>query len=91
MHKPAEENLRSLKTSKNKIASILMIKNDKGWREQRLNQDCRENLEKMLEPPPPHERALWNLADLRDINIEASNKKILLGMILEVGKILWSV
>ena len=28
---------------------------------------------------------------LRDINIQASNKKVLLGMILEVGKILWSV
>ena len=58
---------------KNKQTSntVLALDNlDACWRTLREEQDTREELKKLNEPALPHERHLWNIQDLNDINLD---------------------
>ena len=53
-----------------KSKAMLAIKNDLSWQAWIEDQDKRENINKLSEPAHPHERNLWNLEDLNEVNLE---------------------
>ena len=47
-----------------------MIKNNKDWHVYCKKADSREYLENLCNPSSSHEHALWNISNLKDINID---------------------
>ena len=57
-------------STKKDALPMLTIQNDIDWRAARAPNDNRVNLNKLLDPASQHERDLWKIADLEDVNLE---------------------